>query len=386
MSHSNENPPYPCQHHVQNNVSRRDFLRLAGVTAAGLLVASCKPSPATQSSVLDKAVESGAGSSNHRYQVAIGKADSYDRELVRNKVAELIDHIGGLGDVISSGDSVAIKVNLTGGVKSAEVPGYAPIDSFVTHPEVVRAMIEQVKAAGAKEIFIVEAVYEWASYTLWGYEEIADDTGVTLIDLNNPDPYKDFTEKTVGENDFIYEKFVFNQLLQDVDKFISISKLKNHYNAGVTHTMKNLYGLVPLRFYNLQPSDNYRSAFHGAPRETRTRLPRVIMDLNQARKISLGLVDGIKTSEAGEGPWIATMTPIHARVLLAGKNPVATDAVATAVMGQDPTAEYPNVPFFRCDNHLNLAAGLGLGSNQLSQIDVLGTPIADVVRPFIPCE
>ena len=110
------------------------------------------------------------------------------------------------------------------------------------------------------------------------------------------------------------------------------------------------------------------------------------MDLNQARKISLGLVDGIKTSEAGEGPWIATMTPIHARVLLAGKNPVATDAVATAVMGQDPTAEYPNVPFFRCDNHLNLAAGLGLGSNQLSQIDVLGTPIADVVRPFIPCE
>ncbi len=388
MKHTKGNSHHPCQQHTHNNVSRRDFLRLAGITAAGLLVASCKPDIGAENTPVGNAVEDGSSTagSGARYQVAINKAASYDRDLVKNKVAELIDQLGGLGDVISPGDTVAIKVNLTGGVSSAKVPGYTAMESFVTHPEVARAMIEQVKSAGAKEIFIVEAVYEWASYTQWGYEEIAADTGATLIDLNKPDPYNDYIEKPVGSDEYIYEKFIFNQLLKDVDKFISVSKLKNHYNAGVTHTMKNLYGLVPVRFYNLKPSDNYRSGFHGAANETRSRLPRVIMDLNRARKINFGLIDGIKTSEAGEGPWITTMTPVQPGVLLAGKNPVATDAVATAVMGHDPTAEYPNTPFFRCDNHLNLAASLGLGSNQLSQIDVLGSSIKDVVYNFTPCE
>jgi hypothetical protein len=54
--------------------------------------------------------------------------------------------------------------------------------------------------------------------------------------------------------------------------------------------------------------------------------------------------------------------------------------VATAVMGFDPMAVAPACPFLRCDNHLTLAAECGMGTNQLSRIQVVGPPVADVVH------
>ena len=71
--------------------------------------------------------------------------------------------------MVSPGDCVAIKVNLTGGTGSARNTHLNPIDAYLTHPEVVRALGELVLDAGAREILIVEAVYEWNSYVVWGY-------------------------------------------------------------------------------------------------------------------------------------------------------------------------------------------------------------------------
>ena len=72
-------------------------------------------------------------------------------------------------------------------------------------------------------------------------------------------------------------------------------------------------------------------------------------------------------------------------VLIAGKNPVATDAVTAAVMGFDPATTYPSAPFVRADNHLSLASGVGLGPHRLDGIEVVGTPIDDVRYEFKPC-
>ena len=173
-----------------------------------------------------------------------------------------------------------------------------------------------------------------------------------------------------------------NKLLTEVDAFMSVSKMKNHYEAGVTHTMKNLYGLVPYRFYRMSGADTYRSEFHGERSVTRNRLPRVIVDLNRARPIHFGLIDGILTSEGGEGPWIATMNPVQGNMLIAGKQAVATDAVATACMGHNPEDDYGTPPFYRTDNHLKIAAELGLGTNRLADIDVVGASIDKVKVQF----
>lgn len=368
-SHPSPSPVSPTP------LSRREFLRLAGATATGLIVGGCQASPTPAPNASPPAVTA---------QVAIGQVRSYDRAAVEAQLQVLIDQLGGLGEVVRPGARVAIKPNLTGGVKSGRLAGLAPEETFVTHPEVVRALVKQVQAAGAKEVFIVEAVYEWESYRDWGYEDLARDLGVTLVDLNDTQPYADFLEAVVGSNSFIYDKFTFNPILTDVDVFMSVSKMKNHYLAGVTHTLKNLYGLVPYRHYRLNKTDEYRSGFHGTEAETRQRLPRIIVDLNRARPIHFSLIDGIKTTQGGEGPWISSLAPIAPGVMIAGRDPVATDAVATAVMGHDPTGEYPNSPFVRCDNHLNLAAGAGLGTNRLEAIEVLGAAIDEVKTPFTP--
>jgi uncharacterized protein (DUF362 family) len=318
-----------------------------------------------------------------RFQVAIAQAGSYDHDLVHQQVQALLDGLGGLGDVVSFGDRVAIKVNLTGGTYFEPPTGISATESYLTHPQVVCALGELLRDAGARQLFIVEAVYNEGSYHLFGYEEVAKALDATLIDLNNPHPYSDFASTPAGEGSLIYDEFAFNHILEEVDAFVSVAKMKCHFECGVTHSMKNLIGLVPVGDYRLDETHWWRSALHGHEDETQTRLPSVILDLNQARPIHLALIDGIKTAEGGEVPR-GTFHPVQPGVMIAGKNPVSTDAVATAVMGFDPTVEPPAVPFLRGDNYLNMAHKLGLGSNRLEEIEVVGASIDEVLYKFEP--
>lgn len=365
------------------NLTRRKFLRTASLAAAALLAAGCQSqaSPGVYC-ITPQAPSAG----NKTAQVAISQARDYDDyETIDRALYDMVDQLGGVSSLVKPGDRVAIKVNLTGGVKSRPLQGVSAVESFVTHPIVVRGLIRLLQAGGAREVFIVESVYEWESYTEWGYAEIAETTEAKLIDLKKPDPYTDFSEVGVGEASFIYPNFILNKLLQEVNLFISVAKMKNHNNAGVTHTMKNLFGIAPAEFYRLNSADYTRTGFHGQADQTRSRVPRVIVDLNRARPIHFSLIDGIKTVQGGEGPWIKSMSPIQPGVLVAGKNAVATDAVATAVMGFDPTANYPDIPFTNGDNHLNLACSAGLGTNHLEEIEVLGVPVETVRTAFTPC-
>jgi uncharacterized protein (DUF362 family) len=318
-------------------------------------------------------------------RVAIARADSYERDLVRRQVQALLDGLGGLSDVVRPGDRVAIKVNLTGGGYFQPPAGFSAVESYMTHPEVVRALGELLYEAGAGQLFIVEAVFDPESFPSTGYVDVASELGATLVDLNGPQPYSDFARVAVGAGASIYQELTLNALLRDVDAFVSVAKLKCHYSTGVTLAMKNLIGLLPVSEYRLSPDHWWRSAAHGTEQEVGIRLPRVIVDLSLARPIHLALIDGIKTAEGGEVPR-GSFAPVAPGVLIAGKNAVATDAVATAVMGFDPTANPPTAPFLRSDNHLNLAAALGLGTNRLPEIEVVGEPIDAVRFPFHPSD
>jgi hypothetical protein len=69
--------------------------------------------------------------------------------------------------------------------------------------------------------------------------------------------------------------------------------------------------------------------------------------------------------------------------MIVGLNPIATDAVGVAVMGfADPQATRGTPPFQICDNHLLLAEQAGVGTADLSKIDVLGMTIAQATYPY----
>ena len=183
----------PASRQTKSTFSRREFLQIAGVAAAGVLVSSCQPAaPAAIATLSPTGAPANTALPKAMPQVAIGRATDYQRDTITTQVHKLIDQLGGLTDVVKPGDAVAIKVNLTGGLAAGHLPGVSPIESFITHPEVVRALVQEVKAAGAKEIYLVESAYEPQSFTDWGYEALAADTGAVLVNLTNSHPFKDF--------------------------------------------------------------------------------------------------------------------------------------------------------------------------------------------------
>ncbi|MBN1285253.1 MAG: DUF362 domain-containing protein [Anaerolineae bacterium] len=363
-------------------ISRRTFLRAGTVMAGGLLASRCIPA------AFDELAEESPlpPFTGPRPTVALAQADRYDGALIRRQVHTMLDQLGGLGDVVKPGDRVAIKTNLTGGTGYRGQLDLPATESYVTHPEVVRALGEAVLDSGASELYIVESVYDADSFPLWGHTAVADDLGATLVNLNRPGPGRKFVRQPVGDGWMIYEDFIFNKLLTDIDVLMSVTKMKCHACAGVTLSMKNLVGLVPAVYYRLTSAHNHRSALHGDGDAYQTRLPRVIVDLNRARPIDFALIDGVMSSNSGEGPWNqGWQASIKPGVLAAGKNALATDAVAAAAMGFDPMARSRRErPFRLCDNHLELASRMGLGTHDLDHIDVVGESISGVRYEFVP--
>lgn len=359
-------------------MSRRQFLK--GVTAATGLLASgaltsqiLRPTRAAASPVTS---------------VAIAKAANYEPTLIRQQVQAVLDGMGNFSQVVRPGDVVAIKVNLVAGAYYPAYPGVSQIESYMTHPEVVRALIECLRDAGVGKILLIEAAWDRESFAAFGYEEIANDLDATLLNLNAPAPYQEFAKMPVAGEPFCFDHFQLHPQLQDINVLVSAAKMKCHYNAGVSLSMKNLIGLTPMAHYQINPRDSHRTLLHlsrsdGDPNEVNTRLPRVILDVNRARPIQLALIDGVKASEGGEIPR-GSFKPVQPGVLIAGSNPVATDAVATAVMGFDPAAPSFTAPFIRADNYLAMASELGLGTNRLEDIQVVGVPIEQVRYQFNP--
>jgi len=111
-------------------------------------------------------------------------------------------------------------------------------------------------------------------------------------------------------------------------------------------------------------------------------VPWTIVDENAARPIHLAIVDGITTIRGGEGWWNPNIGPIAPGVIVAGFDAVATDAVSMAVMGFDPHAADFTTPFETRLNHVALAEQVGLGTADLSQIEVLGLTIDGARTPF----
>ena len=354
-----------------NIFSRRKFQRTLGSTTAGLLVAPYIKSQ----NILGYGHE---GNSQYISQVGVTRHDNYNRAEIKQKVQHLFDAMGGIQDVVSAGDKVAIKINLTGGSGSANDPRLQGVDiteCMWTHPEVVRAVGELLIDSGVNgnDIYIVEALWDAESYNNFGYLDVQQNLGAQMVNLNNKEPYPDFVNKEVGENHFFYENFIFNQILVDVDVYVSIPKMKQHYDAGVTHSLKNQFGTVPIQFYMMPSQQGFRSKLHYEGGNIRTHLPRSVCDLNLARPVNLAVIDGIKNAVGGEGAWNPTFEPAEYDILLAGKDPVAADSIASFIMGNDPESEKLQLPNGEeCDNYLELLHQVGVGTNRMNEIELVG--------------
>jgi uncharacterized protein (DUF362 family) len=225
---------------------------------------------------------------------------------------------------------------------------------------------------------------------------------------------------------YIFPAFGLNHSYEDCDFFVSVAKMKNHEELGVTLSMKNLFGITPeLGYGGLDPAPPGASMwvreriFHygqvpppsGMPQEINSksnryegwRMPRLITDICGARPIDLAIIDGIEALLGGEHSGVPGSRPGKPGLLLVGRNCVCTDTVAMAAMGYNPRAGRHEAPF-RLDkashphpveqmtppgeshpyaeNTVLMGEAAGMGSADLSQIDVRGVAIKDAVYDY----
>jgi uncharacterized protein (DUF362 family) len=345
--------------------------------------------------------------------VSVAKCGTYGVELLPT-LERMFDQLGGLGRLVE-GRTIAVKLNLTGPpwVRLGSLPAGR---AHWVHPRMVGAVVHLLDRAGAHRIRLLEGGYasgipldEYMYQAGWDAREI---TGagrrVELENTNTLGGGKEYPRFDVPGGGLLFPSYVLNPSYRDCDTFVSLSKLKDHTTTGVTLSMKNCFGNIPTTVYgdycpkdrpDELPRSGRNAVFHNgtrqpslpavpevdplSPRHDGYRIPRVVVDICAARPIDLAILDGIDSMGGTEGPWSGG-EHCHPGVLLAGTNCVNTDAVATAVMGYDPMARAGESPFTSCDNFLELAEAKGLGSRDLSRIEVAGTPVREARFDFAP--
>lgn len=343
--------------------------------------------------------------------VAIVRCRNYQDD-VTGKLSSAFDQIGGI-DKLVRGKTVGLKLNLTGNPSRFPLTPNLP---YRTNPETVTATVHLLAKAGAQRVRIIESFFPasedpslWARYGL--DVNAINNLGVKVDweNVQNLGKYKQYVRLKVPWGGYMYPAYYINQAFTQCDVYASLSKLKNHWIAGVTMSLKNNFGDTPCSLYggdcgpsgNEQPTKERGPVLHegktkapsgvdaelhpDSPRDPGYRVPRVAVDQLGIRPVDLAIVDGIETVRGGEGPWlpggVERMTP---GVIIAGRNPINVDAVGMAVMGYDPRADRGTSPFIRGDNSLKLAEAVGIGSTDLKRIEVVGVSIKDAKIDFGP--
>ena len=346
--------------------------------------------------------------------VAVAKCKTYEASELLPTLNRMFDQLGGLERIVK-GKTVAIKVNLTG-APTYRV-GYLPLgDTHYTNPHVIAATVHLMGRAGAVRIRVLESpwsttdpIEEYLLQANWEPRDILNAAAnVEFENTNYLGKGKKYSRFAVPHGGYLFPAYDLNHSYADCDAFVSIAKLKEHETTGITLSMKNCFGITPCSIYgsnagvaepNEQPKGG-RGLLHGgnrqpslsaaserdpnSPRWAGYRVPRVVVDLVAARPIDLAIVDGVRSMAGGEGPWAPGIKPVRPGVLIAGTNPVNTDAVCMAVMGFDPTADRGTPPFktSNSDNMLRLAEDVGLGTRDLKRIEVVGTPIKQALYDY----
>jgi uncharacterized protein (DUF362 family) len=375
-------------------LSRRDLLTTGATAAAALalpkLARSSTPAPASS--------------------VAIVRCRDYAN--FQPQLSSAFSQIGGI-DKLVRGKTVAIKLNLTG--NPARFP-LTPNLPYRTDGNTVGNVVALFAKAGAKRIRIIESFFPasqdlglWARYGIDVNAINNLGTQVEWENVQNLGKYKQYVRLKVPSGGYMYPAYYLNKAFTECDTYVSFAKLKNHWIAGVTMSMKNNFGNTPCSLYggdcgasgNERPTQERGAVLHegttkapsgvdaelhpDSPRDPGYRVPRIVADQVAIRPIDLAIIDGVETVRGGEGPWlpggVEKMTP---GVIIVGRNPVCTDAVGMAVMSYDPRSDRGSGPFVRGNNSLKLGEAVGIGTTDLKRIEVVGLPINQAKIDFGP--
>ena len=276
-------------------------------------------------------------------RVAIVRASSYDRDLGALLFEALREF-----DLPIRGKNVLLKPNFV------EPDPEGLID---THPALVGAARETFLRLGAQSVRVAEGAGHERDT-----EAIVETLGLRQFLGALPDVFVDLNVDEVHAVELRTQASKLKQLylprtVLEADYVVSMPKLKTHHWAGVTLSLKNMFGIVPGCCYGWP-----KNVLHWAD------ISSSILDINSTVRPDFAIVDGIVGME-GNGPIQGTAK--SSGVLILGDDPVAVDATSARVMGLEPE---------RIDYLAK--AGVLLGHLRQDKINQIGESVASVRAPF----
>ncbi|KON29276.1 hypothetical protein AC480_03450 [miscellaneous Crenarchaeota group archaeon SMTZ1-55] len=245
-----------------------------------------------------------------------------------------------------------------------------------THVDALRAILDYLQKYenSIKKIIIGEGpagAPAEEGFRNYGYLDLLDAYAVDFLDLNR-DAYKPIP---ILQIDGGMRAVRVAQTPLDSEFKISVTLPKTHETVIFSGATKNfVMGSVIWDTTDdkimVHGFANRREWDHYYPRAIKM-LHKNLVTLLRVLKPDLAVIDGLVAME-GNGP--VSGTSLSLGVGIAGTDPIATDAVAVSVMGFKPSEI----------GYLYYANRDGLGTAELSEIDVVGAKIEDVVTECTP--
>jgi uncharacterized protein (DUF362 family) len=268
-------------------MDRREFLKLAALTGAGLTM------PAGLN-LLAGAAEAAAGPD---LVVAHGASPG--------KIVEAaINAMGGMKKFVSRGDVVVIKPNI-GWDRTPEQAGN-------TNPEVVAAVVRLCFEAGAKKVRVFDRPVNdpRRCYIQSGIAPAAGALGAN-VDFVDDRKFKDMDIK--GE---ALKSWPLYTELFEADKVINIPIAKHHGSAKLTMSMKNWMGVMG-----------------GSRRQIHQKLDESLVDLSMKIKPTLTILDAVRILTAN-GPQGGSLDDVKKLdTVIVGVDQVAIDSYGATLFG-----------------------------------------------------
>ncbi|MBW1784194.1 MAG: DUF362 domain-containing protein [Deltaproteobacteria bacterium] len=279
---------------------------------------------------------------------------------VKKITREAIRLIGGLEQALKPGDTVLIKPNF--GVDLPSTTG------GTTNPEVVAALIGLAMDAGAKKVLVGESSVVGYNageiFEFLGVRSLFEKAGAELVNMD-----ADKSIRVNVPNGKNFEKIRIHSTAWESDFIISVPVMKTHFQTVVSLGMKNMKGILPDSMKKLSHRIGVKQ------HKEEFELEQSILDLNSVIKPNLVVIDGVVAQEGYKpGSPGVTGSPLPFDTVVAGFDPVATDATGAYLMGFDPM----NVPLIR------KAYEQGLGEARIEMIQMAGTPVSQVRKKFQP--
>jgi uncharacterized protein (DUF362 family) len=253
-------------------------------------------------------------------------------------------------------------------VKPNETYADSGDSSGVTQPDTLRAVIQQIKRFGPREIVVTggsgasktEEVFRMA-----GLMEVVEEEGVEFFDHNQP-PFSEVELEYAPQLDVAgpQKSVMVNPRVLEYETLVVVSQLKMHETATVTLALKNIAMSYPAAEY------------YGYPRSTQKHEHQFFDDMHSfiaamAKRFPIQLAVTV-----GHPAMIAT-GPLGGHVVETGICIASTDALAADVVGARLLGL--NMQGVR---HLWEAARLGIGESNLEKMDFPAMSLQEAIEAY----